>query len=301
LADDAVHKQRRDTQNAPTMAAGESVSLLPVGPSDREPGAAEENGARTRFTNVIEERRLSEESARESRLATFAQAIVAVIIAALVGGVIWRIATPSSADELYEVIARAQAAAIRGPDGSEALRRAEGEIQDFLKRFPDDVRSPEIRELLERLELDKLERRLDLRARLGAPSDDPIPIERLYLEALGQATTNPGRAVAILESIVKLFQDIDTGAAQSASKGDARDGYLKLAREKLQAIQEELKNQAESELPMLSERLQTADALATTHPRQACEIYQAIVDLYQHVPWANEIVQGARERLEELK
>jgi hypothetical protein len=41
--------------------------------------------------------------------------------------------------------------------------------------------------------------------------------------------------------------------------------------------------------------------MSGSDPQQAAAMYRAIIDLYQHEPWAEKVVADARGRLEELE
>ncbi len=85
------------------------------------------------------------------------------------------------------------------------LAKVEDDISEFLQRFPEDERTAEIRRLHDELDLYRLQRRYELRARLRGGSDSLGPLERAYIEATQLAATNPRAAAAKLEALMAVF------------------------------------------------------------------------------------------------
>jgi hypothetical protein len=201
-----------------------------------------------------------------------------------VGLAVWYFLQPPSADRLYE---RIQARL----DGSGAtLVQAEGDIEEFLVRFPRDHRAGQVREYQQEIALYRLERKFDRRAKELPNSERLLPVERAYLEAINYARLDPDRGVAKLRALIDLY---DHRPATSGPTGQC----LELARRRLEQLRRQVDPEAAARLDMLQDRLDAADELRPTEPDRARTMYQAVVELYADKPWAAEAVGRARAAL----
>jgi hypothetical protein len=225
------------------------------------------------------------------------------------GAVTLYLSTPPSADALYRTIVSQGTA-----QDDASLVSVEEEIEQFLKRFPADPRVAELARIQQRITLDKAERRLQRDARLGGSSSSPpLPVERLYLQAVTTEGMAPDTAISTLQSLVDLYgaRAPDAAVEDPSNKhgklGDEKDTdartdvVVQLASRRLAKLRTELAEQRQAQLASLTERLHTARQLSSTDPTQAAAMYRAIIDLYQHDAWAEPVVTKARHGLEELK
>jgi serine/threonine-protein kinase len=295
-----VAMQPSETQNAVTLAASESVSLLPLDgkrADDRQAGATDPTRSRTSFTSVSLDERESADRSLRSRLTLIGQSVLAVLLLALGIWLVLNLLSPPSADLLFSRISQA---AESGND--DRLRGAEESIASFLEKFPNDPRAEAVGVYKEQLDLVKLQRKLELQARLGSTTnDDVLPIERMYMEAVNLASINPHGAAQMLESILDLYSDVNADTTPSNSAENRLAYCLTLARRKLTALHTQIEQLAREELPALRERLEQAESLSGSHPAMAGEIYQAIIALYGKYPWAEPIVTHAKIKLKEQK
>jgi hypothetical protein len=81
---------------------------------------------------------------------------------------------------------------------------------------------------------------------------------------------------------------------------DDERSYLTLAERQLTKLRQVIDKRAADQLPTLKERLATAQRFEQSAPAEAAEMYQAIIDLYGDQPWAADVVDQARERLQTL-
>ena len=139
-----------------------------------------------------------------AQLASFAAVLGAMV------GVAMYLSRPPSADKLYSSIA-----ARVNSDDDASLGKVEDEVNTFLQHFSDDPRADVLRGYKERLELDKLERRLQRQKPGSGSTEVPLlPIEQLYLQAIGQAGSAPEMALVKLESLINLY-----GAERRSTQG----------------------------------------------------------------------------------
>jgi serine/threonine-protein kinase len=194
------------------------------------------------------------------------------------------LAKPPTADQLYAKISPQ----IKSGD-VDTIRGAEREIGKFTARFPEDARTADLKEIQQRLDLDKMHRQLQ-RRRGGATDPDLLPVEVLYLEAMKTAESSPQRAIEMLEGLIRLY-----GSETPADGADERVATgVQLAQRQLNQWRDDFAALNERRLLDLQERLATADRLGSSDPEAANAIRQAIVDLYEGQPWASEIVAEAR-------
>jgi serine/threonine-protein kinase len=303
------------SQNAATLAANESLARA----SSRGAVAAREAASAvvasapmdrpTRFTTVEEEEALRSSQHERPWLLMIAQLCVFVAIIAAAGGVILYLSRPPSADKLYTAITTR----VAGEDDS-SLGKAENEINDFLTRFPNDARAELLRTYSERVQLDKLERKLQRQTRNGwSLNAGLLPVEQLYLDAASMVNSSSEKALAMLGSLVDLYDndaEVDTKSlptVATSKKNVDRDvsertaNVVQLAKHRMQGLRADLAKQHEQQLAAINERLSAAKRLKARNPQQSAAILEAVVNLYADEPWAADAVRRARDELEKAK
>ncbi len=250
---------------APSSAA---VAAAPAAPT---------TSGRAVFTTVEEDlARRQQQPARSWFVVALPLVGLALAIAAL-GGLGLYLSRPASPDQLYERISSHADA-----DDGDSMRAVEREIGEFVARFPQDPRAAELRPYQQRIELDRMNRRLQLQARRGGLADPALrPVEVLYLEAMNTASSSPEQAIEMLESLIKLYSSDD-----KQSTNQRRAMCVQLAERQLAQLREDVAKLTSRQLAAIRERLTAADALASEHPTQARDMYQAIINLYGDRPWA---------------
>jgi eukaryotic-like serine/threonine-protein kinase len=276
-------------------------------PSD---ASAASSGGTTVFTNVDEAYARQKQQSPRHWLAVLAP--LAALVLATTGLILLALylSHPYSADQLHRKIT-----SLADSDDGDSILTVEREIREFISRFPDDSRAAELREYQERVELERMSRRLQLQARRGGLSDPSlIPAEVLYLRAMNAAQSSPEAAIAMLESVVKLFEPeaaIDaalTTADESSTSGiTGRDDAIKrrarcvqLAKKQLLTLRGDVDKQVSRQLVVIRERLAAAAQLRGHDPDRARDIYQAIVDLYGKDAWAADVVAEATRQVGRL-
>ena len=151
-------------------------------------------------------------------------------------------------------------------DDVDKMRAVEGQIGEFITRFPDDSRTPSSNSTNSGFELDRMNRRLQLQSHRGGLADPTLlPVEVLYLEAMNMASSSPEQAIGMLESLIKLYST-DAG---SKSTDDRRAMCVQLAERQLVQLREDFSKLTVRQLTSIREQLSTAEALAATHPDRA--------------------------------
>jgi eukaryotic-like serine/threonine-protein kinase len=289
----------KEELRAAAVSASESVKTTPVEPAIVRP---------TRFTTLEEEesRRRSEHQRPWFMMAGQLVALLAVL--SCMGGVAWYLSRPATADQLYSAIT----AQIEAGD-SASIAKTESELDEFLNRFPQDPRIANVKSYKERLELDRLERKLLRLARTDASSAKSlVPVEQLYLRAATIAESQPDTAAAMLKSLVDLYgpdvppNDVQTKAGSLPSTNvesgvpDRTADVVQLARRKIDSLRSESVRLHKDQLAAIAERLDAAEKVAKKDSSQAAAMYRAIVDLHHNDAWAQSVVATARGRLAKL-
>jgi serine/threonine-protein kinase len=205
----------------------------------------------------------------------------------VVGVIAWYLLQPVSADALYERISTQTKA-----DSSDSLLAAEDDIRQFLMRFPADPRCEELRASARAIDLSRLERKLELRAKGLLGGGSLVPIERLYVEALNYAWLDPEAGLARFQAIIDLYGSEMQRAGPTAQ-------CVELARRRVAQLREQLDAQVQEHLALILERLDEADKIRPKDPARATAIYRAVLRLYADKAWAAEAVHRAAAALGE--
>ena len=196
---------------------------------------------------------------------------------------------PPHADALYAQIKTAEEA------GGEKLTTVEPEVIRFLATFPDDSRRGEVAQIREQIDLEKLHRRFELRARRGGASS-LSPIERTYVDAVRQSATDPAGALANFQGLIDVY-DGGRQLGKTADEQRTSQQCLDLARRQVERLSQSLADRAAAERELLAARLEEANELAARDPAAARRVWQGIVRHYGDKPWAGELVEQARTHL----
>ena len=263
---------------APTLAAEEATEEA-VAPTDERPRK------RSLFTVVTDEH--STKNTPNWMLAI--QALVALVVLGAFGRLAVQWLGPPDANTLHRSIE----ASLEG-GGADALRAAATEVESFLQRFPDDPRADDLRRVQESIDLDRLQRRLVRNLRLGrGPDADASPVERLYYSAIGRLETNPAAAVAELEALMQLI-------SSQASDDESLQEFAMLAKQQIKRLHETIAAEQQVHRPFVESQLVRAQQLAAENPQESQSICQAIIALYAKRPWAAELVEQAKQLLNQL-
>jgi hypothetical protein len=171
------------------------------------------------------------------------------------------------------------------------VMEAEGLIEDFLNRYPDDPNAGRVREFSKKLSLRHLELNFEQSIKGRTGTDNLPPIKQLYLEAMSYARFDPTRAMTKLQALIDLYHQPMDDRGQT-------ELCLALARHQLAQLSKEVEKLAAEQRSMLQERLDSADALRKNDPERAKATYRAVVELYGEKPWAADAVLRARKALQ---
>jgi len=202
-----------------------------------------------------------------------------------IGLTAWYLLQAPSADALY--------ARIKAATDDETFKSSldvQKAIDQFLQRYSDDPRCEQVRRYQREIDLDRLRRKLEREAKGDRSSQELLPIERAYLDAIYESGHDPECGLAKLQALVNLYPREDL----SGRVGQCLD----LARREVQELRLKVaKINAESQVE-LKGRLELAEELKRKEPAKAQAIWRAMIELYQEKPWAAEAVQRARSALD---
>jgi serine/threonine-protein kinase len=275
------------TENLPPPAAAaggaETEFAAPLPPRPAPP--ADTIKPPGRFTVVgKEELDRGESPLRRAPFPWLQTAALAISLAAIAVAVAWFL-QPPNADGLFQ---RIEARARRNdPD---ALRQAADDIDDFVRRFPQDARCRRVRHYQQEIDLENLQRKFDRRTRGLGADQSLLPVEQAYLDALSYARLDPERGMAKFQALIDLYGDHPAPSGHAAQ-------CLELARRQLARLKEQFDAPAADRLKLLMSRLDEAERLRAAEPERARAMYRAVIELYGGKPWAAEAVGRARAAL----
>jgi len=307
LADDAVGRSRVASDVVPAS----SSALLPHPSGEGAIGATTDLGAAQPALNDLAAERIARQQAGIERTGTIttrtytpvakderrrlfdreddpqvwiSPATFGLIFTMLsIGLFVWYWLQPPDSEKLYAEI---KAAAKEGK--IDRLVDAEGKIKDFINYYPGDRRMHEMNAYLDEIEMARLERRFEFRAKLHSKSDGLLPIERAYFEAIGYVHLEPALGRKKLQALVDLFEH------ESKESKQARECYA-LALKQLDRLDRQLQQHSADDVDVIKRKLEAAEQLQATDPAAANRLRRAIVELYGDEPWAEEMVRRAKE------
>ena len=237
------------------------------------------------FIKVDPNRPLNENQDRkqESILLTGLKVGISLILLLLSIAGVWYLLKPATESQLYQ---RIQAVVENNPD---KLQRSSTDIKLFLEKFPGSPHAAEIEGYQREIELQKLHRSFEQKTRNTRFAGELSAPARAYLESLQESRTNQEVAAVKMQAVIDVF---------SAMPDEESQKYVKLAKLDLVQLTTQIHQRRSKSLKLLQARLQEADKIAPQEAAAAQAIYRGIVVLYADKPWASEIVQEARQRLD---
>jgi eukaryotic-like serine/threonine-protein kinase len=272
---------------AEKTATDKKLSAVGDGFSVAEAVEETDSGAtivQSRFTTIEEDEQRRDALERHAdQHPAYAQIGILTVSLLMIVGLLWYFVLPPSAAKLYSRIHTVAA------DGDPAaLVSVEEDVQSFLTRFPDDEHYAEVKGYQEEINLQRMEKRLRLRARLLGRDESLSPVEHDYLEAMNYLATNPETTVKRLEAIVQLY---------GSDKSELTKECVELANRELRHLQQQTEKTSPAYLQVVTANMRRARQLQHSSPDQAKAIWQSVITLYEGKPWAAKQVAEARAAL----
>ena len=293
----------------PTIVTGSGVESLSPAPSNslgQQPSSATSGRRETDARSVVDAARAAHfttVSEAELRHGTAAPSDdggvshwikVGLILAGAalgLGALVFYATRAPSADSLYARIQR-----VAEDADPQELVTVDDKITTFLTHYPEDPRATQLKAYQDEIELYRLQRRFEVRARRTSQSELLSPVERAYLDALRFTTSDPHEALARFQAIVNVYGGVQIGD-ESLVQRKLNQQCIELARKQVARLSETTPQLEAEQRALLRGQLARADELAKTDRKKARSIWQGIVTLYGEKSWASDVVEQARERL----
>lgn len=204
----------------------------------------------------------------------------------ILGLLAWYWLQPPAAEKLFD---RIQTAAQEGD--VKRLIDVERDINDFIDYYPADRRVMQMQAYLDEIDLYRLEKKFEFRAKFLSKNDGLSPIERAYFEAIGYLNLQPALGRRKMAALVELYRDNNDGTKQT------RD-CLVLAQRQLAKLDRQAEENAVADRQVVDRQLKRAESLSTTDVDAARRLWSAIIELYGDEAWAEEQVGQARRALD---
>jgi serine/threonine-protein kinase len=248
---------------------------------------------RAQFTHVSEAelRGRAEDSDEVSTRIWLTAGLLLVTAAAIIGGVIYFASRPPSADQLYSRVKGAM-----DDGGVEELVSVETDLDKFIETYAADPRAAELRGFQDELELYRLQRRFEARAKRPAGVAELSPVERAYLEAVRLAASDPELALARFQALIDVYGGTEEPGLTPVQR-KTRGQCLELAAKQIERLKETVTTLNAQQRTAVRRQLDRAGKLAEKDKAAAAKIWRGIVTLYADKPWAKDLVEQAEAKL----
>jgi serine/threonine protein kinase len=207
---------------------------------------------------------------------------VFLLLVALVGGGgygAYLVTRPPTAQQLFEKIEA----------GATVPTMVLKEIDQFLELYPEDERTPQVRELEKVAKVMAFHNTLVVRARL--PGESRLStLEQKFVSVMDVVRENAAIGYPQLEAFVTLYDAGEKTPAESVE-------VVLAAKTMLQKVREDAKKEVNWSRKQITEALDRA----ANEPDKAAEIYRSIIKMYENQEFANDLVTTARHELAKLE
>ena len=211
--------------------------------------------------------------------------LLLTVLGGLIGG-FWYNMLPMTADDLH---ARIMSAA-----EDQRLASVSKSVDRFLEKYPEDPRIEGVRELQEEIEIQRLQKRLEIRARGRKETGKLTPIEHHCNEAFRAYREHDiEHAINILQGVELMYspmKESDVGIGRT----------LEVVARLNQKWREELSRQIEGLREDVESHHKLALSKLESDPDEARLIWQGITKLYGDRSWADDLTDMARQELAKL-
>lgn len=202
-----------------------------------------------------------------------------LLMVAAAGFGLW-MAQPESADNLYADIS----AAVESGDDSN-LVGALGALEEFVTRFPDDVRAPEARAWLNEAELLRSFRALQRRAAKSG-ADELSAIEQAFLACMQARNRSTQEARSKLGAFLAVYGPLDDLPPKERR-------YVELADYAAKSLGEAMRTASPKAALELEQLIRSAEKQLPSDRLPA--FYDSLIELYGDKPWAKDQIARIRK------
>ncbi len=227
--------------------------------------------------------------------------VTAVTLLLVLTAAYW-ITRPRTANQLFETIATETQKS--EPD----LRRIRSELDQFLKRYPEDERAGIVASLQQQLRITILESRM--RRRVLGTRDVPA-IERDYRAALARETESPSAALSAMQALATVYAN-KTAAPNDSLSAEDKETWFGLIERQIKRLQssakkernedvERAKNVLSQASQVYAEAVKMVDAKAAEQQiNQSGLLLQSLIETYGDRPHTSDIVDTAKSLLKTI-
>ncbi|MEC9091971.1 MAG: serine/threonine-protein kinase [Planctomycetota bacterium] len=206
---------------------------------------------------------------------------MAVVLALMIGGILWTLVAQPDANQLFQQI-------------SESELPQTKTCEEFIKRFPNDERTVQVRLILAEIQSRKLEKKLAIKKKLHGVTF-LYPIERLLLEALEKRKSNPVVAVQKLQTLIGIYrgdEELDNVELDALSAAIFQQ----------ERIQVQADDYIEKHTADIRRALQrAAKTTVRGSPSRSRLIYCSLIESFENQSWARDLVDTAKQELDQIK
>lgn len=178
-------------------------------------------------------------------------------------------------------------------DGIDGLLEAEPELTKFLTSHAEDPRAEQMRSYAQEIELYRLQKTFERRARRASEEQGLLPVERLYLQAQKNMSADPATALLQFRAIVQLLAG-DRDPTASPTDRRATEQCMQLAEKQIAQLEKIVGATEKQQRLLIRRQLDRATQLASEKPAEAAAIRQSVVTLFGDKVWAADLVDQAR-------
>ena len=201
------------------------------------------------------------------------------------GTILWFTRSPS-ADSLYLEISQAMNSA----EDSRILE-IEPTAENFQALYPSDPRNTEVEVLLEEIDSIRTIKQLQRKARRGG-TDLLDPVEQAFLECVKYQEIDTEIAKRKLRAMAIVFRASENLTSKQRI-------FVEQARRLAEQLEADSKSSRSPAIESIEEQMIWAEANLPASTR--AEWLRGLIELFQEKPWARELIESAKRKLEEIK
>ncbi len=210
--------------------------------------------------------------------------LIGVLIAC--AGTIFWFTRPPSADSLYLEISQAMNSA----EDSQILE-IEPTAESFQALYPSDPRNTEVEVLLEEIDSLRTIKQLQRKARRGG-TDLLDPVEQAFLECIKYQEIDTEIAKRKLQAMAVVFRASENLTSKQRI-------FVDQARRLAEQLEAESQPSRSPAIESIEEQMTWAEANLSASTR--AEWLRGLIELFEEKPWARELIESAKRKLEAIK
>ncbi|MEZ6095401.1 MAG: serine/threonine-protein kinase [Pirellulaceae bacterium] len=253
--------------------------------TDDEPLKLKEPEARHDYFSTVTDKHRGfnvdepQQTAEKSGLGVFSILLLLVTIVALAAAGTYVAFKPPTAQRLYETIEA-------GAANPTTIR---DEMNAFLTHYPEDERAGKVKELLALADAHARYKLMALRQ--NVPGESKLsPVEQAFVAAVSEVNSDAAAGIEKLRAFVNLNEGNLELNEEERITVQAAIAILKSVEPKVEDAAYESRQQI----------IQNLDRARNAEPEAARELYESIIKMYGDLPYAQDLIEQARNELDSL-